>query len=224
MDLIAARFADIFSPDFALANFGALAAVVLIDLALSRDNAAAMALAVAALALPQQRRAIFYGLLIALMVRILFATVARQMLELDWLMLVGGALLLWVAWRMWDDVRKRQPVMVGDPAAHERVAETAATGGGKAKTFWGALATIVIVDTSMSLDNVLAVAAVARHNEAIIWVGLVLSVLLMSVAAGAIARLLGRYRWIPMLGIAIIVFTAAQMLWESGQRLWPSVS
>lgn len=224
MEILAARFADLFNPEFAPANFVALLSVVLIDLFLSRDNAAAIALAVAALSAPQQRRAIFYGVLIALLLRIMFATIGRQMLELDWLRLAGGVALFWIAWRMWVDVRKGAPVMIADPVAHEQVAETAATGGEKPKTFLTALLTIVIVDTSTSLDNVLAVAAVARHNEAIIWVGLVLSVALMAVAAGAIGRLLDKYRWLPMLGIAIIVVTAARMVWEGGQSVWPSVS
>jgi YjbE family integral membrane protein len=214
VELVAARFADLFNPDFAAANFAALFSVVLIDLSLSRDNAAAIAFAVAALSAPQQRRAIFYGVLIALLLRIIFASIGRQMLQLDWLLLAGGLLLFWVAWRMWDDVRKRQAV------AEPRIA------GGREtpKTFMAALLTIVVVDTSTSWDNVLAVAAVARHNEAIIWIGLVLSVALMAVAAAAIGRLLERYRWLPILGIAIVVFTAARMVWEGGQSVWPSVS
>lgn len=212
MEFVAARFADLINPDFAVANFAALFSVVLIDLTLSRDNAAAITLAVAALAPPQQGRAIFYGLLIGLLVRIVLASVGRHLLEVDWLLLAGGAVLFWVAWRMWMDVRKVEPVAAPIAGSESR------------KSFAAALVAVAIADVSASFDSILAVAAVARHNEAIIWVGLVLSALLMAVAASAIARALGKHRWLPILAIALIVLTAARMVWDAGQTLWPSVS
>ncbi|MBC7769531.1 MAG: YjbE family putative metal transport protein [Phycisphaerales bacterium] len=212
-----------FNPDLAVANVTALFAVILIDLALAGDNAVAVGLAAAALPAVQQRRAIFWGIVIALVLRIIFATVTQQLLEIDWLLLAGGLLLFWVAWRMWDDLRKHQPVMVGNPVAGEHAAEAIASGGKAPKTFFSALLTIIVADVSMSLDNVLAVAAVSRHNEVIMWFGLVLSVVLMGVAATLIARVIEKHRWIAVVGIVIIIFAGFRMVWEGSYILWGDV-
>jgi len=223
VDSLAAHFADLFNPDLAVANFAALLSVILIDLALAGDNAVAVGLAAAALPAVQQRRAIFWGIVIALVLRIIFATVTTQLLEIDWLLLAGGLLLFWVAWRMWDDLRKHQPVMVGDPVAGEHAAEAITAGGKQPKTFMSALLTIIVADVSMSLDNVLAVAAVSRHNEVIMWFGLILSVVLMGVAATFIARIIEKHRWIAIVGIVIVVFAGTRMVWEGGHILWPGI-
>jgi len=124
---------------------------------------------------------------------------------------------------MWDDLRKHQPVMVGDPVAGEHAAEAITAGGKQPKTFMSALLTIIVADVSMSLDNVLAVAAVSRHNEVIMWFGLILSVVLMGVAATFIARIIEKHRWIAIVGIAIIVFAGTRMVWEGGHILWPGI-
>jgi YjbE family integral membrane protein len=221
VESLAAHFADLFNPDLAVANVAALFSVILIDLALAGDNAVAVGLAAAALPSAQQRRAIFWGIIIALVLRIVFATVTQQLLAIDWLLLAGGLLLFWVAWRMWEDVRRHQPVLVGDPVAGEHAAEVIAAGGKQPKTFLSALMTIIIADVSMSLDNVLAVAAVSRHNEVIMWFGLILSVILMGVAATFIARVIEKHRWIAVIGVLIIVFAGARMVWEGGHILWP---
>jgi YjbE family integral membrane protein len=223
VETVAAHFADLFNPDLAVTNFAALFSVILIDLALAGDNAVAVGLAAAALPAVQQRRAIFWGIVIALLLRIVFATVTTQLLEIDWILLAGGLLLFWVAYRMWDDLRKHQPIQVGDPVAGEHVAEAIASGGKPPKTFFNALLTIIVADVSMSLDNVLAVAAVSRHNEVIMWFGLVLSVILMGVAATLIARVIEKHRWIAVVGIVIIIFAGARMVWEGGNILWPGI-
>ena len=222
MESLAAHFADLFNPDLAVANFAALFSVILIDLALAGDNAVAVGLAAAALPAAQQRRAIFWGILVALLLRIIFATVTQQLLAIDWLLLAGGLLLFWVAWRMAEDLRKHQPIRVGDPVAGEHAAEVIAAGGKQPRTFMSALMTIIIADVSMSLDNVLAVAAVSRHNEVIMWFGLILSVILMGVAATFIARVIEKHRWIAVIGILIIIFAGARMVWEGGHILWPA--
>jgi YjbE family integral membrane protein len=216
-----ASFADVFNPDHAVANFAALFQVILIDLALAGDNAVAVGLAASALPTQQQKRAIFWGIILALVLRILFASVTLHLLQIDGLLLVGGLLLFWVAWRMYDDLRRHQPIRVGDPVAGEHAAEVIASHGKPPKTFASALFTIVLADVSMSLDNVLAVAAVSRHNEVIMWFGLILSVVLMGVAASIIARVIERYRWIAVLGIIIILFAGARMVWEDGHNFFP---
>ena len=222
MEQIASHFADLFNPDLAVANLTAFFSVILIDLALAGDNAVAVGLAAAALPSQQQRRAIFWGIVIALVLRIIFATVTTQLLGIPGLLLVGGLLLFWVAWRMYADLKAHEPVMVGDPVAGEHLAEDIASGGKTPKTFGSALLTIIIADVSMSLDNVLAVAAVSRHNEVIMWFGLILSVVLMGVAASIIAKVINKYRWIAMVGIIIILFAGVRMVWEDGHNFFPA--
>lgn len=221
MEGLIASFADVFNPDHAVANFAALFQVVLIDLALAGDNAVAVGLAAAALPKDQQRRAIFWGIVLALVLRIAFASVTLHLLQIQGLLLVGGLLLFWVAWRMWSDLQHHKPIQVGDPVAGEHAAEVVVTGGKAPKTFASALLTIVVADVSMSLDNVLAVAAVSRHNEVIMWFGLILSVVLMGVAASIIARVIDRYRWIAVLGIIIIIFAGTRMIWEDSHNFLP---
>lgn len=208
--------------DMIFADVAALLQVVLIDLALAGDNAVAVGLAASALPQAQQRKAIFWGIVMALVLRIVFAGITIQLLEIRGLLLVGGLLLFWVAWRMWDDLRKHEPVMVGEPVAGEHLAETIASGGKKPKTFASALFTIILADVSMSLDNVLAVAAVSRHNEVIMAFGLVLSVVLMGVAATFIARIIEKHRWIAIVGIVIILFAGLRMVWEDGHNFLPA--
>lgn len=222
MDGLIASIVDVFNPDHAVANFAALFQVILIDLALAGDNAVAVGLAAAALPAAQQRRAIFWGIVMALVLRIVFASVTIHLLNVPGLLLAGGLLLFWVAWRMWSDLQAHKPIQVGDPVAGEQVAEAVVTGGKQPKTFASALLTIIIADVSMSLDNVLAVAAVSRHNEVIMWFGLVLSVIMMGIAASLIARVIDRYRWIAVLGIVIIIFAGTRMIWEDGHNFLPA--
>jgi YjbE family integral membrane protein len=205
------------------ADAAALLQVVLIDLALAGDNAVAVGLAAAALPQAQQRRAIFWGIVLALVLRIVFAGITVQLLAIPGLLFVGGLLLFWVGWRMWSDLKAHQPVMVGDPVAGEHMAEAVAAGGTAPKTFMSALMTIIIADVSMSLDNVLAVAAVSKHNVYIMAFGLVLSVVLMGVAASIIARVINQHRWIAYIGIAIILFAGLRMVSEDGHNFFPAV-
>ena len=206
-----------------VADATALLQVVLIDLALAGDNAVAVGLAAAALPKAQQRRVIMWGILLALVLRVVFATGVKWLLQFDGIMLVGGLLLLWVAWRMWVDLKAAQPVEVMDAVAGEHVAEEMVSGGKAPKTFARALLTVVIADVSMSLDNVLAVAGVARHSaDWILWVGLVLAVMLMGIAASLIARIIHKHQWVAVVGIVIIVFTAIRMIWEDAHHFLPA--
>ncbi|MGE3142254.1 MAG: YjbE family putative metal transport protein [Hyphomonadaceae bacterium] len=195
----------------AFADIAALAQVILIDLALAGDNAVAVGLAAAALPARQQRQAIFFGVLGALVLRIGFALITVQLLAVRGILLAGGLLLLWVAWRMWRDLRDHHP------HAAEHAAKPAPA------SFSRALFTIIIADVSMSLDNVLAVAGVARHSPAILAFGLVLSVVLMGVAAGVIARIIEKYRWIAWTGVAVIVLAAVRMIWEDLHVFFPQL-
>ena len=190
-----------------LIHLAALLQVVFLDLALAADNAVAVGLAAAALPLAMRKRAIFWGVTAALVLRIVFALLTVYLLKITGLLLVGGLLLIWVAWRMWKDLS----------AKHEEDGQNV-----KAEdSFRRALVSIIIADVSMSLDNVLAVAGVARNTPIVLTLGLVLSVALMALAAGFLARLIEKNRWIGVVGIVIILFAAAQMIWEDLALFFP---
>ncbi len=181
----------------------ALAQVILIDLVMSGDNAIIIGMAVAGLPKENRTRIIFWGVAGATVLRIGFALMTTQLLQIIGLTLAGGLLLLWVAWRMYRELRAKGQ----SESAH-------AEGGSKApKTAGQAMLQIIAADVSMSLDNVLAVAGAARDHKTVLWIGLALSVLLMAVASNLIARILDRHHWVAWLGFAIIVYVAGTMIW-----------
>jgi YjbE family integral membrane protein len=192
-------FASLFGPG----ALGALLQVVLIDLVMSGDNAIIIGMAVAGL--PKQNRAkiIFWGVAGATVLRIGFAAVTTELLQIIGLTLAGGLLLLWVAYRMYRELRAK-----GRPEAGEQ--QSAA----KPKTTAQAMMQIIAADVSMSLDNVLAVAGAARDHKLVLWIGLVLSIVLMAVASNIIARVLDRYHWIAWIGFLIILYVAGDMIWD----------
>lgn len=191
------------------ADVAVLIQVVLIDLALAADNAVAVGLAASALPAAQRRRAIFWGVIGALILRIAFALVTVQLLQIRGVLLFGGLLLFWVAWRMAKDLGKTDDA--------EGAPEKKTT-----SSFARAIFTIIIADVSMSLDNVLAVAGVSRHNPTIMTFGLALSVILMGLAANVIAMIIQRYRWVAWVGVIVIVIAGAQMIWEDMHRFFPA--
>ena len=191
-----------------------LAMVVFIDLVLSGDNAVVIGLAAAALPVGQRQRAIVWGIGIAIAMRILFALGTVQLMQLTGIMLMGGLLLLWVCFRLWQDLGGERHDLETVSVSHGGEAAVAARSGEASATFMRAMTSILIADLSMSLDNVLAVAGVARDNMLTLVFGLGLSILLMAVAATAIARTLETYRWVAYVGLAIILWVAGQMVWE----------
>ena len=182
----------------------ALAQVVMIDVALAGDNAVVVGMAVAGLAERQKRPAILVGIGGATVIRIAMGAVALQLLALIGLLLAGGVLLLWVCWKMFRELRRSR---------------RAATDGARTKTLRQAMLQIVLADVSMSLDNVLAVAGVAHDRFWVLTVGLLLSVGLMGLAAGLIARLLERRRWIAWIGLLIVLYVALTMIWHGGHEV-----
>jgi len=186
----------------------ALLQVIMIDLVLAGDNAVVIGLAAAGLPAAQRRRAILVGIIAATLMRVGFAFVAVRLLAIVGLLLAGGLLLLWVAWKMWRELRAQ-------PRAE------AALTAVPHKTFPQAVWQIVLADVSMSLDNVLAVAGAARDHPAALVFGLGLSIVLMGVAASLVARLLNRYRWIAYIGLAIVLYVALDMIWRGTLQVWP---
>lgn len=182
----------------------ALLAVVIIDLVLAGDNAVIVGMAAAGLPRPQQRRVILLGIGAATLLRILFALIAVQLLEIIGLTLAGGILLLWVAWKMFRELQRGRK---GHTAGAKPVQ------GGQ-KSFRDALFRIVLADVSMSLDNVLAVAGSAREHIWVLVVGLMLSVALMGAASVLVARLLDRHFWLSWIGLAIVAVVAVRMIYD----------
>ena len=203
--------------DVELLSQGAITAflqVIMIDLVLAGDNAVVIGLAAAGLPKEQRARAILVGIIAATVLRIAFAGVALELLAIVGLLLAGGILLLWVCWKMWRELR-------GPDANETEAALTAGETHIPRKTFAQAAWQILMADVSMSLDNVLAVAGAARDHPAALVFGLGLSIVLMGVAAGLIARLLNRNRWIAYVGLAIILYVALDMIWRGALEVWP---
>src|SRR5687767_2859612 len=215
---IVSDFANIGTPS-AMAAF---ATVVLLDIALAGDNAIIVGALAAGLPAEQRRKVIMVGILAALVLRIIFAVAVLYGLESFkeyGLVLAGGLLLLWVAWKMY---RELQPH--GAAGGSPEVGGDEHSGIRPAKSFASAAWAVAVADVSMSLDNVLAVAGAAREHPGIMVIGLVLSVALMGIAANIIAKYIERYRWIAWLGLIIIVYVAGKMVYEGWHDLQPAAS
>jgi len=187
--------------------------VVLIDLVLAGDNAIVIGLAAAGLPQAQRGKAILIGIVAATMLRILFAGLATQILQIVGLLLAGGILLLWVCWKMWRELRASSAGPMEAKEAAGAVARANAEGKPR-KTLVQATWQIIVADVSMSLDNVLAVAGAAREHPVVMIFGLALSVAMMGVAASFIARLLQNHRWIAYVGLAVILYVAVEMIFR----------
>ena len=186
-------------------DLAALAQVIIIDITLAGDNAIVVGMAVAGLRAQQKRPAILVGILGATAIRIALGAIALQLLAIIGLLLAGGLLLLWVCWRMFRELRRQR--------GHETV-KTA-----RDKTLGEAMIQIILADVSMSLDNVLAVAGAAKGSTWVLVVGLLLSVVLMGVAANLIASMLERVRWIAWVGLAIVLYVAVTMIWGGAHEV-----
>jgi YjbE family integral membrane protein len=183
----------------------ALLQVVLIDLVMSGDNAIVIGMAVAGLPKENRGKIIFWGVAGATLMRVGFALVTTQLLQIVGLTVAGGLLLLWVAWRMYRELRLK---------GHHRAGALGEGAAASPKSIGQAMLQIILADLSMSLDNVLAVAGAARDHKVVLWVGLGLSILLMAVASNFIARILDRYHWVAWIGFLIIVYVAGDMIWS----------
>ena len=202
---IVADFSNLGSPA-ALAAFGQ---VIMIDLVLAGDNAIVVGALAAGLPADQRRKVIMIGIGAALVLRIAFALIVSWLMGIVGLVFAGGLLLLWVSWKFWRELREG-----AHSPGSEEIEGDETSGLNPAKSFAAAAWSVALADVSMSLDNVLAVAGAAREHPGILVVGLLLSVILMGVAANLIARIINRYRWIAYIGLIVIVFVAGKMIYE----------
>jgi YjbE family integral membrane protein len=208
------NFAEILTP----AGLAVLAQVILIDLTMAGDNVVIIGTLTSGLPARDRRRIIMLGVAIAVVFLIGFALIATQLLKVTGLLLAGGLLLLWVAYNMFRELRPAKTVTADDPGT------PAVEGPPPSKTFLQAAIQITIADLSMSLDNVLAVAAAAREHPAVLLVGLVLSVTFMGVAASFVARLVHRFPLLAWAGLLMILYVAVKMIWEGWHDVAPLIA
>jgi YjbE family integral membrane protein len=205
------NFAEIWTP----AGLAVLLQVILIDLTMAGDNVVIMGTLTSGLPARERRKVILFGVAMAVVFLIAFALVATQLLKVTGLLLGGGLLLLWVAYNMYRELRPTAEITADDP-------ETAAVEGPPAsKTFFRAAVQVTIADLSMSLDNVLAVAAAARDHPSVLFVGLVLSVTFIGVAASFVAKLIHRFPLLAWAGLLMILYVALKMVWEGWHDVAP---
>lgn len=207
-------FANIAEP----AALSAFLQVLMIDLVLAGDNAIVVGALAAGLPADQRKKVILLGVLAALVLRIVFALMVTWLLGIVGLVLAGGILLLWVAWRMYRDIKGHAAT---DSAGSPEIEGDETSGIAASKSFAAAAWSVALADVSMSLDNVLAVAGAAREHPGILIVGLIVAVAMMGIAANIIARYIERYRWIAWIGLAVIVYVALKMIWEGGHDVAP---
>ncbi len=190
--------------------------VIFIDLVLAGDNAIVVGMVAAGVAPEQRRRVIIGGIAMAVILRIMFAAVTMQLLDIIGLTLAGGLLLLWVCWKLYRELREQAAERIGVSALDDK--DDGETGMPR-KSIRQAIVQIAIADLTMSLDNVLAVAGAATDHPRAMVFGLVLSVVLMGVGATFIAHLLQRHQWIAYLGLAVIGYVSVSMIWRGGFEL-----
>ena len=176
--------------------------IIFANAILSGDNAVVIGLAAAGLPAHQRGKAVMFGVVAAAVLRIVFSIFASFLLTLWWIEFVGGLALLYIAWGFWQELRKAGEEEASEGHAHHD------------KSLMSALWQIIVADVSMSLDNVLAIAAIARNNLTLLIIGLLVSIVMMGLLGGLLAKVLDRYRWIAYLGLALIVWIAVQLLWE----------
>ena len=188
-------------------GLASLGQIILGDLTMAGDNVVIMGTIASGLPDKQRRKVLLLGVSIALVFLIGFALVATQLLKITGLLFAGGLLLLWVAYNMWRELRPAKNVVIADDP------DTVAVEGPSAsKSFLKAAIQVTLADLSMSLDNVLLVASIARDNPALLFIGLTFSVLLMGLAANLVARLVQRYHWISWIGFVVILWVAGNMI------------
>ncbi|HWI89371.1 MAG TPA: TerC family protein [Sphingomicrobium sp.] len=193
--------------------------ILFIDVVLAGDNAIVVGALAAGLPAEQRKKVILIGVAAALVLRIAFALVVSQLLQIVGLALAGGILLLWVAWKMYRELQHKS-----ESAGSDEIVGDEHSGVRPAKTFASAAWGVAVADVSMSLDNVLAVAGAAREHPYVLVFGLVLSVLLMGAAANLIARYIDRYRWIAWSGLLVILWVALKMIYEGAAHVAPVIA
>ena len=183
-----------------------LAQVILADIFLSGDNAIIIGMAAAGLSEKFRKRVIFWGLALAAGFRIIFAAIASFLIQIPGILIFGGLLLAFVCWRFFKEIRHSGQKT--DPEIKSNLSEKLT----EKQQFSQALFTIAVADISMSLDNVVAVAAIAREDTALLVFGLVLAIVLMAFFATIIMRVMTKFPWLSWIGLIFLVYLTIKML------------
>jgi YjbE family integral membrane protein len=197
-----------FSAIFTGSGLANLGQIIIGDLTMAGDNVVIMGSLASGLPEQQRKKVLLFGVGMALVFLIGFAVVATQLLKITGLVFAGGLLLLWVAYNMYVELHPAKATVCDDPDTPEIEGPT------QSKSLLRAAIQIMVADLSMSLDNVLLVASIARDNPALLFVGLTFSVLLMGLLANYVAKLIQRYHWISYIGLAVIVYVSLTMIYE----------
>ncbi len=187
--------------------------IVLADIVLSGDNALIIGMAAAAFSEKERKQIIFFGLMAAAILRILFALIASYLISVPGLLLIGALLLYWVCYKFFLDIRS-----FTREQSKEEVSSKV-----KGKDFKKALITITIADISMSLDNVIAVTAIARDQTYLLIFGIAFSIFLIALFATAIVRILTKYRWLSYIGLAFLIYLSTEMAIDGFKQLHPYI-
>ena len=188
--------------------------IIIADIVLSGDNALVIGMAAAGLSPELRKKAIFMGMALAAGLRIFFAAIATYLLAIPGILFFGGLLLSWVCWRFYQEIRDHQSEQA------EEALEASGYQGSPRKQLWQAMVTITIADVSMSIDNVVAVAAIARDNTSLLIFGLVVAIAFMAFFATMIMHVMSKYPWLSYLGLVFLVYLSAMMLYDG----WPEVA
>ena len=174
--------------------------IVFIDLVLAGDNAIIIGMVASQFPIEQRKKIIFWGISIAVILRIIFTLITAYLLQITGLRLVGGILLLYICYRLYVDVIKNKDEDKKDIKVNN-------------STFLKAITTVIIADVTMSLDNVLGVAGAARDHYILLIFGLALSIALMATAATLISGWIKKYRWIGWFGLVAILAVAIELIY-----------
>jgi YjbE family integral membrane protein len=203
---------SVVTPEWWRTNWDELVKIIMIDIVLAGDNAIVVGLAASRVSADVRNKVIFWGITAAVVLRILFAAVTTQLLQIIGLTLAGGLLLLWVCWKMYRQITSDEEHSLED-------IESGKVAPGQSLSFVGAVTTITLADVSMSLDNVLAVAGVAKGSPLVLVIGLAIAIILMAVASRLIAELLVKYPWITWIGLLIIVWVSFDMIYTGSHEV-----
>jgi len=212
---VAAEIGHVLSPEWWRTHWVPLFNILMIDLTLAGDNAIVVGMAASRVDPAKRAKVIFWGIAGAVVLRILFSSIAQQMLQVIGLTLAGGLLLLFVSWKMYRQIvdQNEHAIQAMDASLDSRPKAGTEVG------FWSALWTIILADLSMSLDNVLAVAGAAGESTLVLVIGLAIAIVLMAVASTFIARLLHRFPAIAWLGLLIILYVALDMIYRDSHQI-----
>ena len=194
-----------------------IAQIVFADIILSGDNALVIGMAAAGLSPELRKKAIFWGMAMAAGLRIFFAVIASYLISIPGILFIGGLLLSWVCWRFFQEIREQQSV---NAEGSDRVDDT---DDGSGKSLWSALVTITIADVSMSIDNVFAVAAIARDNTGLLVFGLVLAIIFMAFFATIIMKMMTKYPWLCWAGLVFLIYLSFELLHDGWSSFAPLI-